>query len=261
MGAFIRDLGFAIRTLVRNPGFSVAIIVTLALGIGANTGMFSFVYGILLRPLPYERPDRLVLVEADRDVSGVSEPVRAYFWIADLDVFRRMPSFASVAFYATDQGVLSIDERTEPIEFATVSDSFFSTLKGAFKLGRGLEQSDASSPSLVISERLWRGAFAASPDVLGRTVILNSTRGDGTQRAAWRRVPFTIVGVASRSVQFPSPQIDAWTTAGYVRSVAPRCCSFSSMARLKEGISVAQANLQTANLSRELRHRGRPRIE
>ena len=117
------DLRYAAHTLIRRPGFALAIILTLALGIGANTGMFSIVYGILLRPLPYQQPDRLILVEADRDVSGVREPVRAFFPLSDLDTFRRVASFESVAFYATDQGVLSSEGRTEAIEFATVSDA------------------------------------------------------------------------------------------------------------------------------------------
>src|SRR5262245_9764775 len=98
-GTIRQDLRYATRALSRNPGFALAIILTLALGIGANTGMFSIVYGILLRPLPYQQPDRLVLVEAERDLSGVRDPVKAYFPLADLDIFRRVPSFESVAFY------------------------------------------------------------------------------------------------------------------------------------------------------------------
>ena len=252
MSALIHDLRYAARTLARRPGFSLAIIVTLALGIGANTGMFSFVHGILLRPLPYQQPERLVVVEAERDVSGVREPVRAYFPLTDLDVFRRFPAFESVALYATDQGVLSLDGRTEPVEFATVSDAFFSTVRGEFRMGRAFDRSDESAPSLVISERLWRRVFAASPDVIGRAVILNSSRGDGTQRAAWRRQPFTIVGVAGRTFQFPSPQTDGWTPAAFVRTVSPRCCSFSPIARLKDGVGAAQVGEEGAALARDL---------
>jgi predicted permease len=246
------DLRYAAHTLIRRPGFALAIILTLALGIGANTGMFSIVYGILLRPLPYQQPDRLILVEADRDVSGVREPVRAFFPLSDLDTFRRVASFESVAFYATDQGVLSSEGRTEAIEFATVSDAFFSTLRGGFRLGRGLDRSDERAPSLVISERLWRRSFGASPDVIGRSVILNSSRGDGTQRAAWRRLPFTIVGVADGGFQFPTPQMDAWTAAEFVRTINPRCCSFSPVARVKDGVTAAQAAAEGGVLTREL---------
>jgi putative ABC transport system permease protein len=252
MRAALHDLRYAFRTLTRSPGFSVAIILTLALGIGANTGMFSFVRGILLRPLPYQQPNQLVLVEAERDISGVREPVRSYFGLTDLDTFRRVSSFESVAFYALDQGVLSTDIGTESVEFATVSDSFFPTLRGELRLGRTFDRSDDQAPSLVISERLWRRAFAASPDVIGRTVILNSTRGDGTQRARWRRLPFIIVGVVDRSFQFPSPQTDAWTTAGFVRTLSPRCCSFSPVARLKDDVSAAQIGTEEESLARAL---------
>ncbi len=251
-GTLMHDLRYAVRTLTRRPGPSLAIILTLALGIGANSGMFSAVYGILLRPLPYQQPDRVVLVEAERDVSGVREPVRAYFPLSELDTFRRVASFESVAFYATDQGVLSVDGRTEPLEFATVSDSFFSTIRGQFRMGRGLDRSDERAPSLVISERLWRRVFAASPDVIGRSVILNSSRGDGTQRAAWRGLPFTIVGVADGSFQFPAPQMDAWTAAEFVRTISPRCCSFSPIARLKPAVTAAQATADGIALTREL---------
>jgi putative ABC transport system permease protein len=253
MGAALsHDLRHAFRTLSRVPGFSLAIIFTLALGIGANTGMFSFIRGILLRPLPYQQPEQLVLVEAEHDVSGVREPVRSYFAPADLDVFRRMTSFQSVAFYAGDQGVLTTNAGAEAIEFAIVSDSFFQTLRGQIKLGRPFDAADDRAPSLVISERLWRRAFAASTDAIGRTVILNSTRGDGTQRARWREVPFTVVGVVDSSFQFPSPQTDVWTTAGLVRTLSPRCCSFSPIARLRNDLTAAKATADSADLAREL---------
>ncbi|HEU4934832.1 MAG TPA: ABC transporter permease [Vicinamibacterales bacterium] len=252
MTALLHDLRYACRTLIRSPGFSLAIILTLALGIGANTGMFSFVRGILLRPLPYQQPDRLVLIEAEHDVSGVREPVRSYFSLPELDIFRRMPSFESVALYATDQGVLSAGASPEPLEFATVSDAFFTTLRGDVRLGRTFDSSDDQAPSLVISERLWRRVFGASPDVIGRSVVLNSTRGDGTQRARWRQLPFTIVGVVDRSFQFPSPQTDAWTTAGFVRTLNPRCCSFSPIARLKDDVSTIQVRTENTGMAREL---------
>jgi len=125
-------------------------------------------------------------------------------------------------------------------------------LRGGFRLGRGLDRSDERAPSLVISERLWRRSFGASPDVIGRSVILNSSRGDGTQRAAWRRLPFTIVGVADGGFQFPTPQMDAWTAAEFVRTINPRCCSFSPVARVKDGVTAAQAAAEGGVLTREL---------
>jgi putative ABC transport system permease protein len=249
-----QDVRYAARTLLKRPGFAVAVILTLALGIGANTGIFSIVYGILIRPLPYQDAERLVLVEAERDVGGTREPVRTYFPLADLDVFRaRFASFESVAFYATDEGVLSNDRGTERVDFATVSDAFFSTVRGTFRLGRALGPADDLSPSLVISERLWRRAFGGSPAALGQRVTLSSQRGDGSQRAIWRRTPFTIVGVADATFQFPSRQTDVWTSAGFVRTLNPRCCSFLPLARLKPRATLNDARADANAVAQVLR--------
>ena len=195
-----QDLGYAGRSFTRNRGFTLAAVVTLALGIGANTGIISIVYGILLRPLGYRDADRLVLIEAERDIRGTREPVRTYFPLTELDTFRqRFSSFESVGFYATDVGVLSNEKGAERVDFVIVSDSFFSTLRGAFRLGRPLGPSDDAATSVVISERLWRRAFSGSFDVLGQGVVLSSIRGDGSQRAIWRRLPL-------RSSASPTPR-------------------------------------------------------
>ena len=251
---FRQDLAYAGRSFTRNPGFTFAAVFTLTLGIGANTGIFSIVYGILLRPLGYQDANRLVLVDAERDISGAREPVRIYFALNELETFRqRFSSFESVGFYATDEGVLSSERGTERVDFATVSDSFFSTLRGAFTLGRPLGSQDDAAPAVVISGRLWRRAFGASFDILGQRVVLHSQRGDGSQRAMWRRQPFTIVGVADESLQFPTPQTDVWTTAGFIRTLNPRCCSFLPLARLKPGATLDQASGEAGTVARALR--------
>ncbi len=202
----------------------------------------------------YRDADRLALVEAERDLRGAREPVRAYFALTELDTFRqRSSSFESVDFYATDEGVLSNDSGIERVDFAIVSDTFFSTLRGGFRLGRPLGPSDDTAPSVVISERLWRRLFGGSFDVLGQRVVLHSQRGDGTQRAMWRRQPFTIVGVADDTLQFPTPRTDVWTTAGFVRTLNPQCCSFLPLVRLRPGATLDQASADA--------DRGRARVE
>lgn len=247
-----QDLRYAFRTSRKNPGFTAVVILTLAIGIGANTGIFSIAYGILLRPLPYEHADRLVLVEAEHDVRGARQPVRAFFALADLETFRARASFGSTAFYATDVGAFSTSAATERIDFATVSASFFSTVRGRMKLGRPLGPSDDLTPSIVISERLWQRVFGSSPTVIGQSVTLSSIRGDGSQRALWRRTPFTIVGVVDSAFQFPTPQTDVWNTAGFQRTFSPNCCSFLPVARLGTNVTLEQATADVDALATAL---------
>ena len=247
------EIRYAARRLLKRPGFAFAAVLTLSLGVGANAGMFSIVYGILLRPLTYDHAERLVVVDARRDIAGSQQPVRTYFPLAELDTFRsRSASFESVAFYATDEGVVSNGRLTEPVDLATVSESFFPTLRGRLLLGRPLGPSDDTTTSIVISEHLWRRLFAGSATALGQTVTLNSRRGDGSQRERWRRTPFTIVGVAHSSFQFPSPQTDVWAAAGLVRTLNPRCCSFLPIARLKPGARLNQAMAEVDVLAQAL---------
>lgn len=166
MDALRLDLRYAFRRLRQQPAFTLAAVLTLALGIGDTTTIFSIVYGILLRPLSYAAPDRLAVVEAERDYTGTGEPVAA-------------------------------GDVRAPIEFATVSADFFTTLRGPLLLGRPLDPSDDGTARIVISERLWRGVFGGAEDILGRHVQLSSSRGDGSRLAAWQCAPFTIVGVAA----------------------------------------------------------------
>ena len=253
MDMFRQDVRYALRSLRQRPGFTLAAVLTLALGIGASTGIFSIVYGILLRPLPYADADRLVLIEAERDFTGSPEPVPVFFSWGDLDAWRRGPaSFASIGFYATDVGVMSGTGVRAPLEFATVTPGLFSTLRGEFLLGRPLGPADEGAPAIVISERLWRGAFAGAADIIGRQVQFSSRRGDSTQRTAWQRAPFTIVGVAASSFQFPTAAIDAWTDAAYVRTLVPRCCSFLPVARLKNGATREQAQADAVAVAQGL---------
>ena len=248
-----QDLRYALRSLRQRPGFTLAALLTLALGIGVNTAIFSIVHGILLRPLPYADADRLVLIEAERDYTGSPQPVPVSFPWTDLDAWRRGPaSFASVAFYATDVGVMTGAGLRAPVEFATVTTSFFSTLRGEFLLGRSLGPADDGTAAMVISERLWRRAFGGAADIIGQRVQFGSRRGDSSQRTAWQRAPFTIVGVAASSLQFPTPTIDAWTDAGYVRTLEQRCCSFLPVVRLKNGATREQAQTDAAAVAQGL---------
>ena len=225
MHGLLRDVNYAIRILIKTPSFTLASVVTLALGIGANVAVFSVVYGVLLRPLPYREADRLLLVHAEVDYVGAHRPVPAFVQQNEFEASRSLESIASPALYATDVVALSSENGSEILDSAVVSSTFFSTLDGPFTAGRPLQPADNVSPSVVISERLARRLFRDSGSAVGRELTL-------TSRA------YTVVGVAASTFQFPSARVDVWLPAAFVRLGAPRCCSFQLIVRLNPGGSI-----------------------
>lgn len=224
----LRDLRYGLRLMGRNPAHSCMAVATLALGVGTCTAMFSVVHGVLMRPLPYLEPDRLVHIRAERAYAGSGRPAPVSFTADDLrDLGARLPSLESFALHSAASHALSRDGGTEVIQGATVSDEFFSTLRGDVVLGRALGPADDASPAAVISERLWSRAFGRSPDAVGEQLTLNSER-------------YAVVGVVADDFRFPTPLTDVWTPAGYRRITTPTCCSFLPVGRLRPAASVTQ---------------------
>jgi predicted permease len=228
-----RDIRYAVRTLRRTPGFTAIAVLTLALGIGANTAMFSVVYGILLRPFPYGASDRLLLVQRERDLNGAHRPVSAFFNSpADLDGWRQgLKSFDSIAVYSAEVAALSTSDGNDVINTSIVSDTFFSTLAGRIAAGRPIGAVDDLTPSVVISERLARRLFGNIQSAVGRYVTLSSRT-------------YAVVGISDSSLQFPSPKTDAWMPAGFMKTVSPTCCGFRMFGRLKPGATIEQATAE-----------------
>src|SRR5258705_2558265 len=154
--SWLHDSRYAVRSFFRSPGFAGLAILTLALGIGANTAIFSVVYGILLRPLPYRDADRLVLIQREHDMSGAHRPVPLPFSSrAVVDEWgAQTSSLEAIAIYASDVAAFSGDSGTELLDSAVVSRTFFSVLGSAVKAGRPLGIADDQTPSVVISDRL-----------------------------------------------------------------------------------------------------------
>ena len=216
-----RDIRYAARSTRQSPGFSATVVLTLALGIGATTAIFSVVYGVLFRPLPYRDAGRLVVIRLERTVEGVQRPVRSFFPLADLtDLQTSTRAFESVAFYSTEQTVLSRNGFTEHVNAASVSPEFFPTVDGRLRAGRGL--SDSNPSSAVISDRLRRRLFGEEP-AIGRTVRLASRS-------------YEIVGVADRTFQIPTPDTDIWMPA-----LQSACCPYAGIARVKAAVASSQA--------------------
>ena len=228
----LRDLRYSLRLIGSSPGYSCVAIATLALGIGTCTAMFSVVHGVLVKPLPYLEPDRLVHIRAERAYAGSGRPAPVSFTAGDLrDLAARLPSLESLAFHSAETHALSRDGGTEVVAGATVSGEFFSTLRGNVVLGRPLGPADDAAPAVVISERLWSRAFGRSPDAVGEQLTLSSE-------------PYVVVGVAGDDFRFPTPLTDVWTPAGYRRITTPACCSFLPVGRLKPAASVTQARTE-----------------
>ena len=183
-----RDLRFSLRTLTRNPGFACVAVLTIALGIGANTAMFSVVQGVILAPLPFPQADRLVFLWQNRP--GVPQLDASYPNFEDWErTSRSFDSMSAVAFHNFD---LTSPGRAEHLTGIRVSSAFLATLGVKPAIGRDIAASDDlvnAPPAGLISDRLWRERFGADRHVVGRSVVL-----DGKS--------FTVVGVLPAGLPF-----------------------------------------------------------
>lgn len=172
----LRDLGFSARMLRRNPGFATVAVLTLGLGIGVNTAIFSVVNAVILRPLPFPEPERLVLVWATNTERGDTEDVATYPDFADWRAQSR--SFEQMAAFTTRPMTIAGDDQTELVRAVQATPGFFETLGFAPVLGRTFspeEGEPGTAPVAVLSDGAWKRFFGGRSDVLGRTIRANET--------------------------------------------------------------------------------------
>ena len=251
MDSLLRDLRYGFRRVIATPGFTATAILTLALGIGANIAIFTVVNAVLIRPLPFPNPDRLVRIAADARATngrniGISKP--------ELDDLRdRAGIFDGVTALWPVSASFVGGERPERIEVMVTSANYFQLLGAAPQLGRLYGPGDASpgfSDAVVISDGLWRRAFGGSRDVIGRKVVMDTDT-------------YTIVGVMPRDFRHPGEtvrgDVDMWSACGFAAapftSPPQRQQNFipGVMGRLKSGISVRQAQDRLDALAADLR--------
>ena len=245
MGTFLQDIRYGLRRIVQNPGFSAIAVLTLALGIGATSTIFSVVNAVLLRPLPFHDPQHLVAVSqvtTDTQAGAVPMSFTKYEAIRD-----QSQSLARIAVYYPISPSLGGESEPEQIAAARVSGDLFGLLGVAPQLGRGFdaaEMTPGGADAAVITDGLWHRRFGGEPTVLGRTLRL-----DGKD--------ITVVGVLPAAFRFPlqlpEPQVwmprvsepDALTPA----QVHSGASYLSFVARLQPGrtIAQAQAELDTIN--------------
>jgi predicted permease len=229
----MREVRYACRSLLKSPGFAAAAILTLALGIGANTAIFSALQGVVLSPLPYPEPDRLVLLGLyNRSLKYVTYSSYPDFldWQRNSLSFERMAVFRSRGLDVTSPGA------PEHLDAEEVSATFFDTLGVRPALGRGFtpdEDRYGAMPAVIISDRLWRERFAARPAVLGQSVTMNGTA-------------YTIVGVLPRGFLWTA-YADVYTPAGRGDPLILNDRTIHSLAcvgRVKAGVTIGQARAE-----------------
>jgi predicted permease len=235
---FVRDIRYTSRSLRKSPAFAAAAIVTLALGIGANTAIFCVFEGVALSPLPYYEPDRLVLValynRTLRYATNLSYP-------DFLDWQRSSRSFEQIAAFKGQSFDLSSPGAPEHVDGKEVSSNFFSTLGVKLALGRDLspeEDRTGGTPAVVISDRLWQDRFGGSPATLGKAITL-----DG--------VDYTIVGVLRPGFRFGDRQAHVYTTLGRTDPLFRNdrtVHDIISVARLRRDVSIGQAQAEMNNV-------------
>jgi putative ABC transport system permease protein len=249
MQTFWQDVSHGARMLVKNPGFTLIAALTLGLGIGAVTAIFSVVDAVLLRPLSYKEPERIALVEQSQPKLGWSGGVSAPEM---LDYIAGNETFAEMAGYGIINLNLTGEREPMRIDVARVSSSLFPLLGVAPLVGRGFtaeEDQVGKNRVVALSERLWRKHFGADPNIVGRVVKLDEAS-------------YTVVGVMPARLRFPlaggalADPVELWTPLALTDDelrARKRDSNFNLIGRLKPGVSLerAQANMAAVAASIE----------
>jgi predicted permease len=257
MQTLLDDLRYAVRQLRKSPGFTFTAVLTLALGIGATTAIFTLVYDVLLKPLPYAHPEQLVVMEEQvaefRDIYP-TVPVNANhftFWQ------QHSHSFQSMAVMEEGSMPLGLDGHPLQVGVLNATPGIFSVLASAPQLGRAFtaqESQPGHEHVVVLMDGLWRRQFQSDPGILGKTITLNG-------------FPYTVIGVMPQSFHLPHIQTFASVDTNRpqpVQALLPMAFSkdqlqqamgdfdYFGLGRLKPGVSVAQANAEINTLQQRI---------
>src|SRR5215218_5161458 len=238
----LHDLRYAARLQRKNPGFTIVAVIALALGIGANTAIFSVVNTILLRPLPYKDPERLVMVWEDATRLGYPRdtPAAANFvdWRDQNQVFEGMAAIADTSFNLTGSG------DPERIEGRRVSANLFPLLGVEPQIGRvftAAEDQPGAQRVVLLSYALWQRRFGGGPGIVGQSLTL-----DGES--------YVVVGVMPARFQFPSSDDQAWVPIAFTQQEAANRGRhyLQVLARLKPSVTLQQAQSEMSTIAARL---------
>jgi predicted permease len=248
---FWQDFRYGSRMLRKNPTFTIVAVLTLALGVGANTAIFSIVNAVLLRPLPYRDPDRLVRIFFNEPGLGLRDVPFSKPEMDDLQTRAGVLEDVTPIFEGSEN--LTGAKQPERLEAVNGSFSYFSMLGVTPQLGRLFGPQDfvpGFASTAVISDGLWRRGYGADPNIVGRTLLLDTD-------------PFTIIGVLPRGFRHPGPtvsgDVDVFGAGGFSGDPFPppirgNRVLGSGIGRLKPGLTLAQAQARLTAMADELRH-------
>src|SRR6202050_3540677 len=250
MDTLLQDIRYAFRMMAKNPVFTAVAVLTLAIGIGVNTAMFSVVDAVLLRPLPFPDSSRLVKIMFDKPGVGLHDVRFSYNEFDDLKT--RAGVFDEVSVVWPSSGNLTGTKVPARLELLAVSPNYFSMLGAVPELGRLFGTQDFAlgfAEAAVISDSLWRRSYGGDPNILGKHLQLDND-------------PYTIVGVLPAGFRHPGKTIardvEVWVTCGFSADPYPKPARNlrglpGAIGRLKPGISVAQAQSRLTAMASELR--------
>lgn len=242
MNGWMHDLRHGMRTIFIHPGFSAVIVLTLAAGIGVSTAVFSLVEQILLRPIPFPEPDRLVVLWENWPAQGMdrmwASPPNFVDWRREGgDIFQDLAAHQDVNLNLTSQG----EGEPERVEASAVSDSFFPLLQVPALLGRSIQpqEEQTNEQVVVLSHNLWQRRFGSDREVLGKTLELNDRS-------------YTVVGVMPAEFRFPASS-ELWIPLSRDRWTSSREAHFLDvLGRLKPGVTLEQAREKMTLVSARL---------
>lgn len=250
MDTLIQDIRFGLRLLLKSPGFMAVTVLTLALGIGANTVIFSVINSVLLHSLPFRNPASLVKVSFDDPGVGLADST---FSVPEMEDVRTKPGvFEDVSAVGGGSVNLTGGKEPERLEFVNVSPNYFSLLGVTPEKGRLFGPQDFAlgfAEAAVISHGLWHRAFGGDPNVIGRSVRLDNDS-------------YTIVGIVPPGFRHPSKtvatDVEVWLTSGYSDAPVPKPARNiriipGAIARLKPGITLEEAQAKLNVMSAQIR--------
>ncbi len=237
MERFIRDLRYSVRMLIKNPGFTAVAVISLALGIGANTAVFSVINAVLLKSLPFKDPESLVLIWGDSEIENRLKG-RNQLSATDVADFRsQATAFEDISIFTGWNPIMSGDSQAERVPAIQVGDGFFKVMRGTPMLGRVFnpeEQQDGKDFVIVLSHGLWQRRYNSDPNIVGKSVLLNSR-------------PYTVVGVMDQDFH-PLPASLVQPQGQFYRPIAEPYGEeyrderhVRAVARLKSGVTIEQA--------------------